>query len=297
MFAERCPQTSVLSGAVKARLIRDRNSGGKCYKIGKRCNLGFPLRSTYLLVAHGSRDPRPQFTLEKLAKHLSERLANLTASESIPLVGTGVLELGPTPLHEQICRFGEESLALGIAKVQVVPLFLLPGVHVREDIPTEIAIAQQQLGDRIEINVRSHLGSHLPGLTQCVTTLMESRWDAKSSTLPPSRSSPTWILLAHGSRRPGANLPVEEIAEKVGAVTAYWSVPPSLEERVRFLISKGYAEIGIVPYFLFTGGIADAIANSLQQLKKEFPYTEFYLTNFLESSSLLVDLIVDLIQQ
>jgi len=60
-----------------------------------------------------------------------------------PLIGTACLELSPVPLHEQIKEFGVGALAGGYNCFQVVPLFLLPGVHVIEDIPTEVAIANK----------------------------------------------------------------------------------------------------------------------------------------------------------
>ncbi|HLO51637.1 MAG TPA: sirohydrochlorin chelatase [Kamptonema sp.] len=244
------------------------------------------MRSTYLLVAHGSRDPRPQLGLEKLAQLLSERLTQLANSAiNPPVVGSCTLEFGPNSLHEQICQFGEYTLSLGLKEVQVLPLFLLPGVHVKEDVPTEVAIAQQLLAQKLTINLRSHLGSQVAGLTDWVAREMAS---AKTSK---------WILLSHGSRRTNGNLPVEEIAAKVNAVTAYWSVMPSLEEKVASLVHSGHQKIGIVPYFLFEGGIADAIAQTLQQLKQQFPLARFHLAHPLGASVELSNLILDLIEK
>jgi len=83
--------------------------------------------SAYLLVSHGSRDPRPQVAMEQLAALISQRqhsqipaattlsrvihtsyttaqLAALSTRE--PLIGTACLELSPVPLHEQIKEFG-----------------------------------------------------------------------------------------------------------------------------------------------------------------------------------------------
>jgi len=237
-------------------------------------------------VAHGSRDPRPQRALENLAQLLSERLTLLANSTlTSPVVGSCTLEFGPGSLHSQICQFGEYTLSLGLKEVQVLPLFLLPGVHVKEDVPTEVAIAQQFLAQKLTINLRSHLGSQVAGLTHWVVGEMASAKPSK------------WILLSHGSRRTNGNLPVEEIAAKVNAVTAYWSVAPSLEEKVASLVHSGHQEIGIVPYFLFDGGIAEAIAQTLQQLKQQFPLAKFHLANPLGASVELANLILNLIEQ
>ncbi len=258
------------------------------------------LQCTYLLVAHGSRDPRPQIALEKLAKLLSEQLAILTnfslASATawprgtvgeLPMVGTGTLELAPTSLHEQICQFGERTRSRGLTNVQVLPLFLLPGVHVKEDIPAEVAIAQQRLGQTVKIELRSHLGADTIGLANWVVQQMRK---TRGNNLSLGRSK--WVILSHGTRREGGNWPVEEIAEKLQAVTAYWSVSPSLEERVERLVKDGYRQIGIVPYFLFSGGIIEAIAHAIQQLQQQYSSVEFSLAEPLETSGELVDLIL-----
>ena len=109
--------------------------------------------------------------------------------------------------------------------------------------------------------------------------------------------SPKWILLSHGSRRLGGNSTVEEIASKVGAHAAYWSVKPSLPSQIESLVRGGQQQIGIVPYFLFNGGITDAIAENVEQLKQQFPEAEIHLANPLGASVELANLIGDLIQK
>lgn len=275
------------------------------------------MSSAYLLVSHGSRDPRPQVALSQLAKLISQRqsvginlpvavsktlvepdwvqtipnnsLSNkkhcpskFSAELTEPLVGTACLELSAAPLHEQIRQFGS-TVASGYKRIQVVPLFLLPGVHVMEDIPAEVAIAQQALGQELQLDLRPHLGTH-PGLSHLLVTQMAT-------------SVNNWILLAHGSRRAGSKQTVEAIATQLSAVAAYWAVPPKLESRVKVLVEGGCEQIGILPYFLFAGGITDAIAQSVEQLKYEFPSVNFHLAEPVGVSAELADLIWDLIEK
>ena len=205
-------------------------------------------------------------------------------SRACPLVGTATLELADAPLHEQIRQFASVALAEGCNHLQLLPLFLLPGVHVREDIPTEVALAQQGLGEAVVLNQRPHVGTH-PGLGR----QLASQWalvdvDAK-------------ILLSHGSRRAGGNAPVEAVAEELGAVAAYWSVQPTLEEQVKVLVATGHKQIGILPYFLFPGGITDAIAQRVDSLQTEFPKVRLSMGEPIGVSSKLANLIVDLIEQ
>jgi sirohydrochlorin ferrochelatase len=199
--------------------------------------------------------------------------------------------LGPAPLHEQICRFGEHTLSLGLTELQILPVFLLPGVHVAEDIPAEVETAKQTFSSQLKIHLRPHLGSQTAGLTKLVKTQMQE------AAFLPNLLPPKWILLSHGSRRSGGNSTVEEIASSAGAQTAYWSVKPSLEERIDSLVRHGQQQIGIVPYFLFNGGITDAIGQKVEQLKQQFPTAEIHLANPLGASAELAALIGELIHQ
>lgn len=256
--------------------------------------------SAYLLVSHGSRDPRPQVAMEQLSLLLSQSqlpyLAPTKAgvqggqlgcdnSERIT-VGTAYLELSPTPLHEQITLFADRALKDGYNRVEIVPLFLLSGVHVMEDIPANVAIAQKTLGRSQSLDIRPHLGTH-PGLIQLLAT---EQANTQANTLVDG-----WILLAHGSRRAGAKEPVEAIAQQLGALSAYWAVPPSLESQVDSLVSAGHQQIGIIPYFLFAGGITDAIALSVDQLQEKFPSVRLHLAQPLGASQELADLILNLV--
>lgn len=251
------------------------------------------LRSTYLLVSHGSRDPRPQVALEHLAQLLSQKLPMLSNSgaSGVRTVGTATLELGPAPLHEQICRFAEDTLSLGLTELQILPIFLLPGVHVAEDIPAEVEIAQKTLSPQLKIELLPHLGTQEAGLANLVKTQMQE------VAFLPNLRVPKWILLSHGSRRPSGNLTVEEIASQVGAVAAYWSVKPSLESQIDNLVRDGQQQIGIVPYFLFKGGITDAIAKKVTELQQQFSTAEIHLANPLGATVELADLIGELIKQ
>lgn len=259
------------------------------------------MSSAHLLVTHGSRDPRPQAAVERLAQLLCQKLrveeitkvqklrdpcldtgsSLATATVLEPLVGTACLELAPLPLHEQVEKFGKYALAAGFKHLQVLPLFLLPGVHVMEDIPAEVATARQALASDLTIETRQHLGSHL-GLGRLLASSLNC-FDADA-----------WILLSHGSRRGGGNQPVEALADRLGVVAAYWSVSPSLESQVKALVMAGRRRIGILPYFLFAGGITDAIAQSVEQIKRKFPTVSFDLGEPLGATAELADLILDL---
>ena len=275
--------------------------------------------STYFLVSHGSRDPRPNLELNRLAELLSRQIPlskyfrKHNKILKSPVISTGVLELGSKSLHEQIEDFWEYTRSLDITQMQIIPLFLLPGVHVREDIPAEIEIFQERvrasalpktvlqqqksnlkLENKLEINtpVKIHLSPYI-GSHPKMASLLGSKIT--------SVSADAWVLISHGSRRSGGNEVVEKISHSLASscqvlvCTAYWSVPPDLKSRVEILVKQGYREIGILPYFLFNGGITDAIADTVDRLSQIYPTIKFHLTTPLGSTEELAGLVSELV--
>jgi sirohydrochlorin cobaltochelatase len=223
-----------------------------------------------LLVSHGSRDPRPALAAAALTEQITQLAPHLW-------VKPAVLECSPLPLHQQIEAFAQVAIAQHCTHLFLLPLFLLPGVHVMEDIPAEVAIAQSHL-PQIQLTPLPHLGTD-PNLYQL---------------LEPAPSS-SRILLSHGSRRTGGNAPVEAIATRLDALAAYWSVAPSLSTQVAELVRQGSTEITILPYFLFEGGITDAIAQTVQQLSITYPAVRLHLAATLAANSNLAQHIVNII--
>lgn len=264
--------------------------------------------SAYLLVSHGSRDPRPQIAMEQLAKLIYQHQAriienNLYSAASSnwlapkpeatrtplaylakPLVEIACLELSPLQLHQQIVEFSDRALAAGYNRIQIVPLFLLAGVHVTQDIPQEVEQARQIVGKKLSVELRSHLGTHPNLIDLLASQIATTTADAK-------------ILLAHGSRRPSAKLTVEKIATQLGASVAYWAVEPKLATRVQELVDTGHQQIAIVPYFLFAGGITDAIASNVAELKRQFSSAQLQLLAPIGASAQLANLIMDLFEE
>jgi sirohydrochlorin cobaltochelatase len=194
------------------------------------------------------------------------------------LVATAQLELADRPLHLQIIDFARTCLQQEIDRVVILPLFLLPGVHVMDDIPAEVAIAEGELAG-CKITVAPFLGV-CPNLIDLF---------AQNRLQLPDRS----IILAHGSRRQGGNAIVEQLADKLDLEPAYWSIEPSLTDLVTELVSTdpSVQAIGILPYFLFSGGITDAIAELVAKLREQFPQVRIILGDPIGSNPALVNTI------
>ena len=288
-----------------------------------------PVASTaYLLISHGSRDPRPQEAMNRLANlvrkqleatHLSpvkEDLSNephevdgralleghagqtagqtsvltrpgLTTSppaRSKVIVGTACLELSPLPLSEQIHEFGLRLKAAGINKLKLLPMFLMAGVHVMEDIPEEVEEARQLLGDSLELTLCPHLGSH-PKISVVLADRLSS---------VPAEGS---LLVAHGSRRPKGNRAIAGLARRLETAVAYWATPPDIETQVIELMQRGCQRLTILPYFLFAGGITDAITHRTEELAERFPKICFRLLPTLGATDEIAELAFELVQE
>ena len=232
------------------------------------------MADAYLLLSHGSRDPRPQIAIDQLAQQLSLWLQQSAVHRLPILVATAQLELATQPLSIQIRDFAHRSQQMGIDRVVILPLFLIPGVHVMDDIPAEVTIAKREIGAGVELVVTPWLGAH-PDLANLFAQ--------HSSDLPRQT-----IILAHGSRRAGGNASVEQLARNLDRSVAYWSVTPSLSDRVAELVAAGAREIGILPYFLFAGGITDAISELVSELRAQYPQVQLRLGEPMGNSPKLV---------
>ncbi|MDB9497040.1 sirohydrochlorin chelatase [Spirulina major CS-329] len=240
------------------------------------------MSTAYLFIAHGSRDPRSQTALESLAQQVQTAWAR--DHDAPAWIATAVLELAPQPLHQQILTAIAQARSQGAQHLILLPLFLLPGVHVREDIPHEVALAQA-MGDRpLPLTIAPYVGSHLG-----MTALLRRQF-----ALYPHRER---ILLAHGSRRIGGNQPVEAMAQRLTAIPAYWSVQPSLPQQLQRFVTDEQTHWIIQPYFLFPGGITDAIAQQLADLRTQWPNATLDLGIALSDTPEFIPLILDWMHQ
>jgi sirohydrochlorin cobaltochelatase len=248
--------------------------------------------SAYFLIAHGSRDARSRQALEACVLLVRQELAaDDTLINPWPLVGSGVLEFGDRPLSEQIATFAKTAARDGVQKVYLLPLFLMMGNHVQQDLPDAIQQAQAQIDPNVNLVLCPPLGSH-PELGQLVQERMaENHCDR-------------WLLLAHGTRRTGGNAPIADLADRLGAVPSYWSTEPSLETQLQAIASHQESagtsptqvdlqRVCIMPYFLFTGSVIDAIGETVSQLRAKFPKLELQMTHPLNPSPLLAKLLLD----
>jgi len=222
----------------------------------------------YFPIVHGSRNSAYNAAIAQLKALIYQQLITGTpVNTGTPLLEVGYLEVHPQPLHEQIANFADRAEQQGIKHIQLLPLFLLPGVHTIEDIPEQVAIARNQIPSKIALEIRPYLGTHATELSRLLMSQMTA-----VKTQPPAT---VWILFSHGSRRPGGNESVEAIAHRlanlsgVEVVTAYSFVPPFLSDQVAQLWPS-HRRMAILPYVLFPGELTQAISGSVTELCQTF---------------------------
>ncbi len=207
------------------------------------------LSSAYFLVVHGSRNPLYGKQLHQLVNDIQ---LQLYAQEISIFLDTAYLELASKPLHQKIISFAQESAIKGYQSVRVLPLFLLSGTHVINDIPQEFSLA---CGDSpLPLELLPNIGTSID-----LINLLRSQFEGANTS--------DRILLAHGTSLPEANQELEEVAAQLQARVAYWSREPQIDTVVNDLIVSEVKSIAVLPYFLFTGKITDAIESQISDLQ------------------------------
>lgn len=114
-----------------------------------------------VLLGHGSRVPEANLPLFEAARLSSESLGGVP-------VHPAFLQLAAPTLAEAVNSIYRE----GGRTIAVVPFFLYPGAHVREDIPAEILELRHRYPD-LTITLTAHLGIH-PLMANIVAELVRS---------------------------------------------------------------------------------------------------------------------------
>jgi uroporphyrin-III C-methyltransferase len=234
-------------------------------------------RTAYLLVLHGSHDPRYESAIAHLTTQLNPHFGPPKPYR------IAYLECHPTTLAEQIIDFAATVAAQGFDQIQLVPLFLLPGVHVMQDLPAAVDAARAALttaGNAMTIVVQHYLGH--PDADQ-------AQWLARLAAMFPfDETQGVRVLVAHGTKRPGGNQPIEDIGLALLVRPAYWFVAPSLADEIAELMELGIRDVAILPYVLVEGSLTAGIDQQLAELAQQYPHLRWQRLPSLDQSGVLL---------
>ena len=106
------------------------------------------MRKTMILIVHGSRVSKTADELVDMVKKLNDR-----ANENVTYF-PAFMQLQSPSLNESV----KNAIDQGFDKIEVLPLFLLAGKHVLNDIPRMVDECRNDFPD-VAISLLDHIGS------------------------------------------------------------------------------------------------------------------------------------------
>jgi sirohydrochlorin ferrochelatase len=193
-----------------------------------------------VLIVHGSSDPRYERAIARLRQRLQQEQAS---GLGLPLL---CLENQTSSLVQQL-----EALLLQEERAswQLYPLFLLEGVHVREDLPAALEQVTQRHRD-LQVRFADPLGS------SAVFFHWLQTWLAK-------QPEASWVFVTHGSRLPQAQTALLRCAQQFHAPLVAWTQAGTLEQTLDQSYRSGCRALRILPLFLFPGALPAKLGHQL----------------------------------
>jgi sirohydrochlorin cobaltochelatase len=239
-------------------------------------------KPAFLVVGHGTRDPRGVREFHELVGLVRERNPALA-------VEGGFIELSRPPISECVNRLAEE----GAQNVAAVPLMLLAAGHAKDDIPATLV---REGMEHPEITFR--YGRAL-GVRPELLELMDERI---SAVLTEDKKPDTAVLVVgRGSSDPDANSDIAKITRLFYEGRPYPMVesafismtPPGVEEGLDRLRTLGATRVVVFSYFLFTGVLEDRIREQAEAFAAGHPDVEVRYTGYFGPDGRVADLLME----
>ncbi|MBD8070861.1 sirohydrochlorin chelatase [Bacillus sp. PS06] len=182
-----------------------------------------------------------------------------------PLQGYGFLEGTRPSIIEAISTV----ISQGATSVTIMPILLLTGTYVREDIPNEMMRAK-----KIYPNIPFYYGQPF-GQDDSMIQILNERLEAKKYN---NKRFKAVLLVSHGSYDVHSLKQFEEIAQRLrynkpfDVFTCYMNMSkPSFKDELGNVLKQTYEEIYIIPYLLYSGGFTVEIENITKQYQVNNP--------------------------
>lgn len=205
-----------------------------------------------LYVGHGTR----------LKKGVEEALHFLQETKKhidIAIQEIAFLELVEPDIVEGIAN----CVKRGATSIAIVPILLLTAQHAKEDIPQEVAKAQQQY-PHIRLTIGQPFGVH----SALVDTVYERVVEQGISI----ESDAQLLLIGRGSSDESVKMDMQEISDRLKERYAFANVRacflygngPSFEHALEDLKQLSAKQVFIVPYLLFSGLLSVGIEKQVK---------------------------------
>lgn len=209
-----------------------------------------------LLVGHGTRSQAGVAEYFALAERVRALSAEPDRGPGPRLaVGAGFIELSPPPISAAV----GDLVAAGHSDIVVVPLVLFDAGHAKTDVPASVNLARAA-----HPGVRFRYGRALGVHPQLLEAVEERLAHAVGED---ERADTAVLLVGRGSSDPDANAELCRVARLLWEGRAWAQVEPAfvgltsprVPEALERLRRLGHRRVVVVPYFLFTGVLAERI--------------------------------------
>jgi len=233
------------------------------------------MKTTVLLVGHGSRDKNGNIEIEKFSTEWQSQNSNWD-------ITTCYIEFADILLDDGLDIAADKATANKSNQVIIVPLILNAAGHVKMEIPHHINKARDR-HSHIEFAYARHLGAGEPILSILKRNLRKA---LATIEMPDPRSTGV-IILGRGSSDQFANGEIAKMARWLFEKTDHDIVDiaftgityPRLETVVQRQRLIGMTQIVILPYYLFTGTLIERIKRQTIRLQQQYPNISFSLSN------------------
>ncbi len=247
---------------------------------GDRDILGGP-GDGWLLVGHGSQEPRGQLDFLATAALVAQRAPGVA-------IEPGFLEFAqPT-----IAAGFRTLVARGARRVVVVPALLFAAGHARRDIPAAVAAVAAEHPD-VLVEQAEHLGCH-----EAVIALSKQRYDealAREPRVPDEHTA--LVMVGRGSHDESATAEMLRFVELRRAQTPLVHAQacfvamaePVLSDALDAVARSGVQRVVVQPHLLFGGALSERIENIVARYAQKHSQVRWLTTACLGPSPLVAE--------
>lgn len=210
-----------------------------------------------LYICHGSKNNQ---TNRKYQLELEEMKWYINA----PIQVTAFLEVEPS-----IIAGINQCVKKGATEITLIPVFLLPGVHVIDDIPNEVKKASRKFPG-LTIHISAPLGAGDQLITDTEQRIMSKRINTKQKEAV--------LLVSHGSSYAEASDTFRyfggELEDRLVELPVFESYlnsnEPKFEFKLEQLLSSGFEVIYLVPHFFSIGFFPEKIKQTADVIQQKY---------------------------
>ena len=246
--------------------------------------------NSIVLIGHGSLHSDSGASMIRLAARLRER-------DVAPIAEPGFLNFSRPTIAEAVAK----CVGAGATSVTIQPYFLIDGVYVQEDLPTDVAKVAAQFPQLI-IRIAPCFGFH----EQLAAIALERVLSVDPAPGAANGTQSALLVMAHGTPLEFANQPVRQMTAWLHAQTPYSLAAtayldcntPRIAEAIDNLAAQGARKIVALPYFLHRGRhLRQDLPQLLAAARRRHPKLTLLEAPHLDYDLRLVDVITDRITE